>query len=182
MKFKDKVVVIGLDGADFSLIRPWLEDGTLPNIRKVFKNGISGPLKSCFPPASSPAWKCFSKGQNPGKLDVYSFRKSSCDSYTPYIVNSRSFPDEEIWDFIGKHGYKSGVLFMISTYPPKAVNGFMVTGILTPSERSDFSYPKKLKKSIKWQILRLSLRQTTLGAAENFLMHILRIFEIKQKF
>jgi len=35
----DKVVLIGLDGAPFSLIQKWANEGALPNLQKLINNG-----------------------------------------------------------------------------------------------------------------------------------------------
>jgi predicted AlkP superfamily phosphohydrolase/phosphomutase len=182
VKPKSKVLVIGLDGADFDLIEPWIKDGTLPNIRKIYKEGIHGTLKSCFPPGSSPAWKCFSTGKNPGKLDIYSFRVLKSDSYKPSIVNSKSFHEEEIWDIIGKYGLKSGVLYMITTYPPKEINGFMISGILTPSEKHEFTHPKELKKEI-YKVANYKIKPETNHTwnSKKFMQEHFKDFRIKTK-
>ena len=49
---KNKVLVLGLDGGTFTLIRPWMEEGILPNLSKIAKDGVSGTLKSIVPPHS----------------------------------------------------------------------------------------------------------------------------------
>ena len=37
-----KVIVIGLDGATFDLILPWLCEGELPNFKELINKGASG--------------------------------------------------------------------------------------------------------------------------------------------
>jgi len=43
---KDKVFVIGLDGVTFDLIKPWADEGMLPNLTKIVREGTYGELKS----------------------------------------------------------------------------------------------------------------------------------------
>ena len=62
-----KAIVIGLDGASFKLIKPWIEEGVLPNIRKVIEKGVYGDMRSCLPPVTAPNWKCYSTEKNPGE-------------------------------------------------------------------------------------------------------------------
>jgi predicted AlkP superfamily phosphohydrolase/phosphomutase len=62
-----KVLVIGLDGATFDLLTPWMEQGELPRLRALRDGGISGELLSVIPPLSPPAWTTAATGVNPGK-------------------------------------------------------------------------------------------------------------------
>jgi len=47
-----KVLVIGLDGATFDMIKPLVRKGKLPTLAKLMKGGVHGRLKSTIPPAS----------------------------------------------------------------------------------------------------------------------------------
>ena len=38
----NKVLVIGLDGATFDLLRPWMAEGHLPNLKRLMQAGASG--------------------------------------------------------------------------------------------------------------------------------------------
>jgi predicted AlkP superfamily phosphohydrolase/phosphomutase len=53
-----KAIVIGLDGASFELIEPWIEEGVLPNIKRIREKGVYGGMMSCLPPVTAPNWKC----------------------------------------------------------------------------------------------------------------------------
>ena len=53
---KKRLMIIGIDGADWRLIQPWIADGKLPTFTKIIDNGVSGHLKSTIPPVSAPAW------------------------------------------------------------------------------------------------------------------------------
>ena len=60
-----RVLVIGLDGASFDLIHPWIEQGLLPTFKKIIEQGASGPLTTIIPPLTGPAWISFMTGKNP---------------------------------------------------------------------------------------------------------------------
>ena len=49
-----KVLVFGIDGGTFDLLLPWMERGLLPNLKKIREEGVSGILKSSFPPVTAP--------------------------------------------------------------------------------------------------------------------------------
>ena len=67
---KRKVFVLGLDGATFDVIKPLIEKGLLPTLKKLLEEGTHIPLTSSIPPVTVPAWKCYSTGKTPGKLGV----------------------------------------------------------------------------------------------------------------
>ena len=43
------LLVIGLDGATFDVIRPMVEAGKLPNLARFMDEGIAAPLRSTAP-------------------------------------------------------------------------------------------------------------------------------------
>ena len=51
-----RVLIIGLDGATFDLIRPWAAQGKLPHLQNLMEGGTWAPLESTRPPMTSPAW------------------------------------------------------------------------------------------------------------------------------
>ena len=73
MTKKPKLIVLGLDGGTWNVIKPLIKQGKLPTIAKLMENGTYGDLESSTPYYTFPAWKCYSTGKNPGKLGVYSF-------------------------------------------------------------------------------------------------------------
>ncbi|MFQ6053739.1 MAG: alkaline phosphatase family protein, partial [Candidatus Bathyarchaeia archaeon] len=49
-----------------------------------------------------------------------------------------------IWQILNAYNVRTGVMNLPGTYPPDEVDGFMVTGMMTPSKRHPFSYPATL--------------------------------------
>src|SRR5512139_2262734 len=68
-----KLIIIGLDGATFDLIKPWAAEGKLPTLARLMHDGVTGDLESTLPPVTSPAWPTFMTGKNPGKHGVFDF-------------------------------------------------------------------------------------------------------------
>lgn len=63
--FRPKVLVIGLDGATWNLIMPWVDQGKLPTIERLNTDGCWGELKGTILFIVSPASKCYLTGKNP---------------------------------------------------------------------------------------------------------------------
>jgi predicted AlkP superfamily phosphohydrolase/phosphomutase len=146
---KKKVLVFGIDGGTFDLLLPWMERGLLPNLKKIKEEGVSGILKSSFPPVTTPAWNCFMTGKNPGKHGIYFFLARKPHSYEEMPINFNDMDGQTLWGILSDQGYKVGVLNVPLTYPPQRVNGVVISGFLTPSGKKDFIYPPQLVNEIE---------------------------------
>ena len=142
-----KVIVIGLDGATWNLIKPWADSGELPTFKKLMTKGVWGILESPFP-VTVPSWACYSTGKNPGKFGVFDWIKIDLNKRKIKTVNYKDFKSKEIWDYLNEYGVKTGIINIPHTYPPKKVDGFMISGMLA-SEISNYTYPKSLKKELE---------------------------------
>jgi len=140
-----KVVVVGVDGLSPILVRRWKEH--LPNLKRIMEKGASGILESTMPPTTCPAWNCFSTGKNPGKIGIFGFVQLS-EEGIPEIVNPTMCDSPTIWEILSEYGKRVGVLNVPGTYPPARVNGFMVSGFLTPRSKKDFTFPTGLRDEL----------------------------------
>ncbi|MCW3992371.1 MAG: alkaline phosphatase family protein [Candidatus Bathyarchaeota archaeon] len=137
-----RVLVLGLDGASFEIIEPMVRAGRLPNLARLISEGSSGFLESTVPPVTIPAWVSMMTGKNPGRLGLFDLLKRVGYGVEPngYCYGGQS----SLWRILNAYGIRTGVMNLPGTYPPEEVDGFMVTGMMTPSRRSPFSYPPTL--------------------------------------
>jgi len=149
MSKKARVFVIGLDGATFDLILPWIKEKKLPSLSYMIENGVYSELRSTVPILSPAAWSSFMTGKNPGKHGIVGFFTREKDSYDVNVVNSTYRSAREIWTLLSENDKKVGVVNVPLTYPPKSVNGFMITGMLTPPNSDNFTYPPLLKEEVE---------------------------------
>jgi predicted AlkP superfamily phosphohydrolase/phosphomutase len=144
-----KVLVLCLDSVPPELLFDRLLD-KMPNVQKLYRTGIHGILETCHPPITVPAWMVIMTGRNPRRLGIYGFRHRKGSSYKDgYIVSSNNVKESAIWDAIGSHGLKSCIIGLPPSYPPKPLNGHLVTCMITPSTEKQFTYPSELKDEIK---------------------------------
>lgn len=141
---KNSVLIIGLDGVSWKLLKPWIKDGELPNLSKLIKKGTEGDLRTVIPPISSSAWTSLCTGKNPGKHGIHEYTTD-----LGQLLNSSSIKVDKIWQILSYHKKRCGVINVIMTYPPEKINGYMVTGILTPQDEKIYSYPPELMKTLK---------------------------------
>jgi predicted AlkP superfamily phosphohydrolase/phosphomutase len=144
-----KLMVIGLDCAAPQLVfERWREE--LPTLRGLMAAGAYGRLQSTHPPITVPAWAAMMSSRDPGELGIYGFRNRKDYSYDGYtIANGAALPYDRAWDVLSRGGKQVILLGVPQTYPPKAINGCMVTDFLTPSTKSQYTYPPELKQEVE---------------------------------
>lgn len=153
-----KVFVIGLDGATFDLILPWIKAGKLPELQRLIEGGVSGSLMSTYPPLTGPAWCSFMSGKSPGSHGILEFFRRREGTYRQVLNNRMDLDGKTLWGRLSEGGKKVGVMGIPMTYPPEPVNGFMITGLLTPPGRRDFTYPLNLIDEVEEQVGKYHLR------------------------
>lgn len=140
-----KLLIIGLDGATFDVIRPMIAAGELPNLAALMNQGTSSYLESTIPPCSPPAWTSFMTGMNPGSHGVFGFVNFDPLSYTHLDsspVTARSLAGHTFFDSLSQAGYRLAVLTVPITYPAWAINGYMVAGEPCPDTETGLAYPE----------------------------------------
>ena len=148
MKKHPKVVIIGLDAATWTLIRPWIAEGSMPNLAKLMRVGVAGSLQSVLPPITPPAWTSFMTGKNPGKHGVFHFVETERDGYEMNYANGASRRSPTIWKLLNTAGFSVGTMNIPFTYPPETLKGFQISGLDTPTPNSPFVYPPSLKREL----------------------------------
>ncbi|MHA2644166.1 MAG: alkaline phosphatase family protein [bacterium JZ-2024 1] len=137
-----KLFVVGLDGAEFTLVERWMQEGKLPHLRRLSLEGAWGCLRSTIPPITPAAWTSFLTGKNPGKTGIYDFYQVKREEYALYYPNASYNRAETIQEILSDAGLRVGLLNVPMTYPAEAVNGYVIPGLGAPENaEEDFSYP-----------------------------------------
>ena len=145
-------MVFGLDAAPPSLLFKEFRD-KLPNFSRLMEKSLYGPMKSCDPPITIPAWMVMMTGKEPGELGLYGFRHRKNHDYREFTIpSSRSIRARKVWNYLGEEGYKTFVMGIPPTYPPYPINGWMISGFLTPSSKSQYTYPESLKQEVEYLV------------------------------
>lgn len=150
-----RVLVVALDGADFRLLRPWMDAGRLPDLAALARNGTHGPLRSVVPPLTPPAWVSFATGKHPGRHGVFGFtdrgpaaaRGDKNEDLRP--VNAGTVRGATLWDYLREFRVPSAVVGVPMTYPPTPLEGALISGFMTPAGRRDFTHPRELLDQIE---------------------------------
>ena len=144
-----RIIVLGFDGMDPGLAQRWMDDGSLPNFRKLAEQGSFQPLATSNPPQSPVAWSSFATGTKPGEHGVYDFLRRNPDTYGPEFSISEIQPPQHVlklfgmalpldsgsienrrrgeafWTRIENDGGATTILRVPVTYPPDPVQRMM---------------------------------------------------------
>lgn len=148
---RPRVLIIGLDGATFDLLQPMAAQGWLPRLSQVFREGCRGVLRSTLPPLTAPAWSSFLTGMTPGGHGVFSFQQRLDSQLQRRFVNSTDLQAPRLWHWLAQAGLTTGSINVPMTWPPHSmpVGSYLVTGMLTPSTESPFTYPPQLADELR---------------------------------
>jgi predicted AlkP superfamily phosphohydrolase/phosphomutase len=139
-------VVLGLDGAAFELIQPWLDDGSLPALARLIDSGVATDLQSCPPPVTCPNWQCYATGTNPGKLGVFWWERVDAAERTIESTSAAGqFDGTHYWTYLDG---RVAVLNLPTSYPPPAVDGVHVAGG-PGAEQSGFTNPESFENQLR---------------------------------
>src|SRR5262249_46088975 len=83
-RFK-RVVILGLDGLDYTLTERMLAEGKRPHLDALGRQGFFKPLGPPLPSISPVAWSSFQTGTNPGKHNIYDFLVPDLNTYEPKL-------------------------------------------------------------------------------------------------
>ncbi len=155
-RFSQRLVILGFDGMDPTLLRKWLAAGQLPNLAKLAAQGGFYPLETTQSPESPTAWASFATGVNPGKHNIYDFLVRDTNTYLPDLGMVKREPPTFLFDYLptskpkvlsirggtsfwvtaGRAGVRSSILTVPVTFPPEEVpNGELLAGLPLPDIR-----------------------------------------------
>lgn len=143
------MLVIGIDGATFRLMRPLMQQGYMPYLAEVERRGALGTLETIYPPVTAPAWSSFMTGKNPGKHGVYEFLHRKRGTLEQIPVNAGMLGSETLWEIMSKAGKRMVVVSVPLCYPPFPVNGTLMSDFLAPMGARDLSYPPELLNEVE---------------------------------
>jgi predicted AlkP superfamily phosphohydrolase/phosphomutase len=149
-----RAAVIGLDGAAWHLLDPLIEAGAMPRLAALRERGASGTLHSTVPTYTPPAWTSAITGVNPGRHGIYGFAMGNAQSQPQTLAHVGRIQVATLWEMVGAQGSRAGMFHVPLTYPPQQLEGWMVSGMMTPGygERMrGFASPPELEgRILRW--------------------------------
>lgn len=118
-RHEKRVIFIGLDGADWRLLDPFVADGTMPRLGEILQRAERRVLLTQHPPLSPLVWTTMMTGVSPLKHRILDFTRYSptTRAQEPITSDERAVP--AIWNMVTARGKRAGVFAMWATYPPE---------------------------------------------------------------
>jgi predicted AlkP superfamily phosphohydrolase/phosphomutase len=152
----NKMVIVGLDGLEPTLVEKFMSEGKLPNFSKIKKEGTYERLQTTTPAISPVAWSSFMTGTNPSKHNIFDFLSRNPNNYLPDLSSARIGNPKRVlsigkyniplskpeirglrkslpfWNILGKNGIFSTILRVPITFPPEKFSGHLLSGMCAP--------------------------------------------------
>jgi predicted AlkP superfamily phosphohydrolase/phosphomutase len=135
-----RIIIIGLDGVPFELLRELSETQVMPNTNEIISCGILKSMQSSIPEISSVAWSSIITGKNPAEHGIFGFTELHPNSYDLKFPNFYDLKSPPFWNLIEG---KSIIINVPATYPVKEINGVHISGFVA-IELEKSVYPTSL--------------------------------------
>lgn len=146
---RTKVLVVGLDGGNWTGLTPLLEAGIMPNLKSLIEGGSSGILESTIPPATAPAWSSFQTGKYPNRHGIIDFFMYQPWSYVTEFTTSNHLKGNTLWKLISDSGKRVIAVNLPMTYPPEKVNGVIIPGFDAPDTVAHSTHPEGILETLE---------------------------------
>ncbi len=146
---KQRVILIGIDGATWDLIDQFINQGLLPNFAKLKQKGSWGVLKSTVPCYSPLAWNSIFSGVNPAKHTILGFVDHAYGSLALRPISSLDRQYPALWNYANHYSLDSVFINIPFSFPLNQVRGTFISGLGTPSKDNAYTYPREFKTYLK---------------------------------
>ena len=105
-----RLLVIGLDAADRELIERWCEEGFLPTIQRMRREGAWADLHTTADVLHVSAWPSIYSGTTPDKHGLYHAYVMDPGTQTPVRPKPEKSPVPVVWKLLNDAGLRSIVM------------------------------------------------------------------------
>lgn len=122
-----RVLLIGWDAADWTMIRPLVDQGKMPTFAKLMAAGASGNLATIQPVLSPMLWNSIATGKRADKHGICSFVEPAPDRSGIRPVTSTSRKCKAVWNILSQSRLKSNVVAWFASHPAEPIRGSIVS-------------------------------------------------------
>ncbi len=119
------VMIVGVNGMEWDIVRPLLLRGELPNLAKVIQRGVYGKMRTLSAPNCPKVYSSIATSTPPEENGITGFVVAGKTASTDMLKR------EPLWSILSKHGVTVGMANVPATFPVMPLNGYMISGMLT---------------------------------------------------
>jgi predicted AlkP superfamily phosphohydrolase/phosphomutase len=142
-----KLLVIGLDGGNWRVLKPAMERGLAPTLAKLEATGVHGDIKALWPPYwSAPAWGAIVTGHSQDEIGVHEDLAATARGLPPFELPLTPTPGLDPLFLVELTLTRTGLIEPMPT-PRERLNGTPIwerlqsAGVETAVIRFPFTYP-----------------------------------------
>jgi len=129
----DRVLILGLDGATWTVLDPMRRRGVMPNLDALLKGAAHGTLASVEPPVTTAAWTSMATGCTPARHGVFDHRYYDAAADRMKVNHSGRVRVPNVWRLLADAGRSAACLNVPGLFPPPRLpNGVVVSGMDAP--------------------------------------------------
>jgi tetratricopeptide (TPR) repeat protein len=125
-----RLLLVGLDGADWDVLEPLLRAGRLPRLARLIAAGARGPLRSYDPMISPLLWTTMVTGVGPDAHGVADFQAIDPATGRRVPITSRFRRVKSVWNILSDAGADSAFVAWWASYPAEPVRGVQVSNLV----------------------------------------------------
>ena len=129
-KKKKKLLIIGLDGVPYGMIKQFAARGIMPNCQRLFSSGKLAKMSVSIPEISSVSWSSFMTGTDPGNHGIFGFVDLMPGRYQYRFPDFRDLKAPPFFIEMEKKKKRSIIINLPATYPVKPVPGVLISGFV----------------------------------------------------
>jgi len=141
-----KILLIGLDAADWGILSTKIASGELPHLAQLMASGASGSLRSIHPLFSPALWATIATGKRPYEHGITGFTLSDAAGAGLHAYDSTARRVPAIWNMLSHAEKTSHVVGWWNTAPVEKIQGVMVDETFRVAHSPSYE-PWKIEKS-----------------------------------
>ena len=122
-----RILVVGLDGADWNIIDPLLRSGRLPHLERLIRAGVRAKLETISPMLSPVLWTSIATGVLPPRHGILDFVADTEREGERVPVASTQRKVKAFWNILSERGLDVGIVGWWATFPAERVRGYIVS-------------------------------------------------------
>src|SRR6185369_2755641 len=112
------LLMVGIDAAEITLVSRWIEDGSLPNLRRLRDRGVFMPLKSTADWLVGSPWPSFYTGTPPREHGLYHYLMWRPELMRHERPTPQWMPLAPFWRDIARRGLRVAAVDVPLSYAP----------------------------------------------------------------
>jgi predicted AlkP superfamily phosphohydrolase/phosphomutase len=154
----DRLVILGLDGATWTVLDPMRRRGLMPNLDALLARSAHGTLRSVIPPVTTAAWTSMMTGCGPARHGIFDHRYFDAAAGQMKVNHSARVRVPTFWHLLSQAGRSVVSLNVPATYPPLSVRGVVVSGMDAPHLDAALSGAPEFARRLRAEVPDYSLR------------------------